>query len=100
MGSGGFLLEKETKPSFFSSSVGKKIKKQKKKPKTSWLGGRLAVSWKAEMNSLRSDNISALSSKNQPASKDPLVRNVFMTSTSTSTITSTITLTGTLCGMF
>jgi hypothetical protein len=72
----------------------------KKKTKTSWLGGRLAVSWKAEMNSLRSDNISALSSKNQPASKDPLVRNVFMTSTSTSTITSTITLTGTLCGMF
>jgi len=39
--------------------------------------GRLAGSWKAEMNSLRSDNISAVSPKPQPGSKDPFVRNVF-----------------------
>jgi len=39
--------------------------------------GRLAGSWKAEMNSLCSDNISAFSSKLQPSSKDPFVRNVF-----------------------
>ena len=39
--------------------------------------GRQAGSWKAEMNSLRSDNISAVSSKPQPGSKDPFVRNVF-----------------------
>ena len=38
--------------------------------------GRLAGSWKAEMNSLRSDNISAVSPKPQPGSKDPFVRNV------------------------
>ena len=40
--------------------------------------GRQTGSWKAEMNSLRSDNISAISSKPQPSSKDPFVRNVFI----------------------
>ena len=40
--------------------------------------GRLADSWKAEMNSLSSDNISAISFKPQPGSKDPFVRNVFL----------------------
>ena len=40
--------------------------------------GRQVGSWKAEMNSLRSDNISAISFKPQPGSKDPFVRNVFI----------------------
>ena len=40
--------------------------------------GRLAGSWKAEMNSLRSNNISAFSSKPQLGSKDPFVRNVLI----------------------
>ena len=40
--------------------------------------GRQVGSWKAEMNSLRSDNISAISSKPQPVSKDPFVRTVFI----------------------
>jgi len=40
--------------------------------------GRQVGSWKAEMNSLRSDNISAISSKPQPVSKDPFVRNVLI----------------------
>ena len=40
--------------------------------------GRQAGSWKAEMNSLRSNNISAISSKPQPVSKDPFVRNVLL----------------------
>jgi len=59
------------------SLMAKKKRSKRETKKRPELMGRQAGSWKAEMNSLCSDNISAISSKPQPGSKDPFVRNVF-----------------------
>ena len=69
--------------SFFTTThsflfVAKEEKKQKRKQKTSWLGGRLWHSLNTPCNSLSLRQHSVLCSGNPTSSKDLLVRNVFI----------------------
>jgi hypothetical protein len=63
--------------SFFSSFVEKKQRSKRRNQKRPEFMGRQVGSWKAEMNSRCSDNISAISSSPQTGSENPFVRNDF-----------------------